>query len=176
MQLTSRLSVSLIFGVAVVSLAFAFYQTRAQSLGMQRDLERQALAVGDSLERTAETLVAEHSYDQLQRLMERFKDRATVTGVAAYDAAGRPLAATTRAGGAAGRHAGIGFAGDAKRMGERGIADRGGMADARDDACATERRDGHRGAFHRAGRGVYRDADGGFVAARAAGEWRCRRW
>ena len=88
MQLTSRLSVSLIFGLAVVSLAFAFYQTRAQSLGMQRDLERQALAVGDSLERTAETLVAERSYDQLQRLMERFKDRATVTGVAAYDAAG----------------------------------------------------------------------------------------
>jgi trehalose 6-phosphate synthase len=94
-QLTSRLSVSLIFGVAAVSLAFAFYQTRAQSLGMQRDLERQALALGDSLERTAETLVAEHSYDQLQRLMERFKDRATVAGVAAYDAAGRQLAATT---------------------------------------------------------------------------------
>ena len=67
MRLTSRLSVSFIFGLAVVSLAFAFYQTRAQSLGMQRDLERQALAVGDSLERTAETLVAEHSYDQLQQ-------------------------------------------------------------------------------------------------------------
>ena len=55
LQLTSRLSVSLIFGVAVVSLAFAFYQTRAQSLGMQRDLERQALTLGDSLERDGET-------------------------------------------------------------------------------------------------------------------------
>ena len=95
MCLTSRLSGSLIIGVAAVSLAFAFYQTRAQQQGMQRDLAQQAMMLGDSLARAAEPLVNEHAYDQLQGLVERFKDRETVSGVAAYDAAGMPLAATT---------------------------------------------------------------------------------
>jgi uncharacterized membrane protein affecting hemolysin expression len=95
MRLTSRLSVSLIFGVAVVSLALAFYQIRSQSLGMQRDLREHALMLGDSLARAAEPLVAERSYDRLQRLVEWFKDRETVAGAAAYDASGMPVAATT---------------------------------------------------------------------------------
>ncbi len=95
MRLTSRLSVSLILGVAAVSLAFAFYQTRAQSLSMQRDLREHALMLGESLARATEPLVAERSHDQLRSLVERFKDRETVAGVAAYDAAGTPLVATT---------------------------------------------------------------------------------
>jgi trehalose-6-phosphate synthase len=94
MRLTSRLSVSLIFGVAAVSVAFAFYQTRAQTQGMRRDLDQQALMLGDTLARAAEPLVAEHRYEQLQRLVARFKDREVLAGVAAYDAAGIPLAAT----------------------------------------------------------------------------------
>ena len=95
MRLTSRLSASLILGVAAVSLAFAFYQIRAQTLGMRRDLEQHALMQGDSLARAAEPLLAKHSYLELQQLVERFKDRETVAGAAAYDAAGRPLAAST---------------------------------------------------------------------------------
>ena len=95
MRLTSRLSASLILSVAAVSLAFAFYQIRAQTLGMRRDLEQHALMQGDSLARAAEPLLAEHSYLELQQLVERFKDRETVAGVAAYDAAGRQLAAST---------------------------------------------------------------------------------
>src|SRR6266849_627818 len=94
MRLTSRLSVSLIIGVAAVSMTFAFYQTRAQALGMQRDLEQQALTLGDSLARAAEPLVADSSYDDLQKLVERFKDRETVAGVAVYNASGRPWVAT----------------------------------------------------------------------------------
>ena len=46
MRLTSRLSVSLTLGVATVSLAFAYYQTRAQTRAMQRDLSQQALMLG----------------------------------------------------------------------------------------------------------------------------------
>src|SRR5271157_1464713 len=95
MRLTSRFSMSLILGVAAVSLVFAFYQTRAQSQSMQRDLREHTLILGDSLARAAEPLVAEHRFDQLQQLVERFKDRETVTSVAAYDAAGTPLATTT---------------------------------------------------------------------------------
>jgi trehalose-6-phosphate synthase len=95
MRLTSRLSASLILAVAAVSLAFAFYQIRAQTLGMRRDLEQHALMQGDSLARAAEPLLAEHSYFELQQLVERFKDRETVAGAAAYDSAGRQLAAST---------------------------------------------------------------------------------
>ena len=95
MRLTSRLSASLILGVAAVSLAFAFYQIRAQTLGMRRDLEQHALMQGDSLARAAEPLLAANSYPELQQLVERFKDRETVAGAAAYDAAGRQLAASS---------------------------------------------------------------------------------
>jgi trehalose 6-phosphate synthase len=94
MRLSSRLSISLIIAVAVVSLAFAFYQTRAQSRGMERDLQRYSLMLGESLARAAEPLAANHSYGELQRLVERFKDRETVAGVGIYDTNGAPLATT----------------------------------------------------------------------------------
>jgi uncharacterized membrane protein affecting hemolysin expression len=94
MQLTSRLCASLIVGVAAVSMAFAFYQTRAQSLGMQRDLEQQALMLGDSVARAVEPLVVTRSYGQLQKLVELFKDRETVAGVTVYNSSGIPLVAT----------------------------------------------------------------------------------
>src|SRR5213592_4306945 len=94
MRLTSRLSLSLIFAVAAVSVGFAFYQIRAQSRGMERDLERESLMLAESLGRAAEPLVANRSYNDLQRLVERFKDRETVAGIAVYDADGTPLATT----------------------------------------------------------------------------------
>src|SRR5260370_16039675 len=50
---------------------------------------------GASRARAAEPLLAEHSDLELQQLVERFKDRETVAGAAAYDAAGRQLAASS---------------------------------------------------------------------------------
>src|SRR5262249_13874548 len=95
MRLTSRLSLSLIFAVAAVSVAFAFYQIRAQSRGMERDLERQSLMLAESLARAAEPLITSNRpYSDLQRLVERFKDRETVAGVAVYDVEGTPVATT----------------------------------------------------------------------------------
>jgi trehalose 6-phosphate synthase len=84
----------LIFAVAAVSVAFAYYQIRAQSRGMERDLERQSLMLAESLGRAAEPLVANRSYMELQRLVDRFKDRETVAGVGVYDVDGTPLATT----------------------------------------------------------------------------------
>jgi trehalose 6-phosphate synthase len=95
MRLTSRLSLSLIFAVAAVSVAFAYYQIRAQSRGMERDLERQSLMLAESLGRAAEPLVANHSYSDLQRLVDKFRDRETVAGVAVYGIDGTPLATTS---------------------------------------------------------------------------------
>src|SRR5665213_1655858 len=95
MRLTSRLGAPLIAGVAAVSLAVAFYQTQLESRNMRRDLQQHALILGDSLARSAEPLVVTRATDQLQRLVESFRDRETVTGVLVYNAAGEPLAATT---------------------------------------------------------------------------------
>lgn len=92
MQLTARLCTALILSVAAVSLGFAFFQTRASTLGLRRDLERHALVLGDSLAKSAEPLLANHSYTQLQHLVDRFKARAPLTGIAVYGMSGEALA------------------------------------------------------------------------------------
>lgn len=94
MRLASRLSLSLILAVTLVSLAFAFYQTRAQSRAMRRDLEEHSFMLGESLAEAAEPLAVSGSVDRLRILLDRFRDRETVTGVAAYDASGGLLSAT----------------------------------------------------------------------------------
>jgi len=75
-------------------MGIAYYQTRAQTESMRRDLERQSLMLGESLARAAEPLVVDGSNDRLQRLVERFKDHESVAGIAAYDGAGKLLAVT----------------------------------------------------------------------------------
>ena len=81
--------------MAVVSLAFAFFQTRADTLGLRRDLEDHAQVLAESLVRSAEPLVARHANRELQRLVDRFKDREQIAGVSVYDADGKPLAITS---------------------------------------------------------------------------------
>jgi len=94
MRLSARLSLSLIAAVAAVSLGFALYQTGAQSQGMKRDLQRQALMLADSLGRSAEPLLASGSFGELQQMVERFKNRETVAGVGVWAANGAMVAGT----------------------------------------------------------------------------------
>jgi trehalose-6-phosphate synthase/HAMP domain-containing protein len=94
-RLTYRLSSALIPAVAVVSLAFAFFQTRADTLGLRRDLDDHAQVLAESLVRSAEPLVARHANRELQRLVDRFKDREQIAGVKVYDAKQMPLAVTS---------------------------------------------------------------------------------
>ncbi|HEV2202489.1 MAG TPA: trehalose-6-phosphate synthase [Bryobacteraceae bacterium] len=75
-----------------MSLVFAYYQTRADTRGLERDLERHALVLGESLTRSVEPLVANHSYRDLQRLVDRFKDRQQIAGIAVYGITGELLA------------------------------------------------------------------------------------
>ena len=56
---------------------FAFFQTRASTRGMERELERHALVLADSLSKTVEPLVEYHSYRELQRQVDRFKDASS---------------------------------------------------------------------------------------------------
>jgi len=94
-RLLYRLSSALISAVAVVSLAFAFFQTRADTLELRRNLEDHAQVLAESLVRSAEPLVARHANRELQRLVDRFKDREQIAGVSVYNAKEEPLAITS---------------------------------------------------------------------------------
>ena len=94
MRLSIRLNLWLIFAVGGVSLAFALYQTQSETHGLRRDLDRQSAVLAESLEKSAAPLVAAHSYRDLQRLADRFKDHERLAGVAVYDAQDQPLAIT----------------------------------------------------------------------------------
>ena len=62
MHVTYRLSSSLILGVAAVSLAFAFWQTRADTQALRTDLENHARVLAESLAKSSEPLVQKRSY------------------------------------------------------------------------------------------------------------------
>ena len=96
MRLTSRLSISLIASVAVVSLAFAYFQMRANRRGLDRELERHALVLAETLSKSAQPLLVNHSYRDLQRLVDQFQNREQIAGVAILNPAGEPLAISSR--------------------------------------------------------------------------------
>ena len=96
MRLTTRLSVSLIASVAVVSLAFAYVQTRANRRGLKRELERHALVLAETVSKSALPLVESRSYHQLQRLVDQFENREQIAGIAVLNMAGQPLAISSR--------------------------------------------------------------------------------
>ena len=53
MRLTSRLCFSLIASVAAVSLVLAWYQTRAHTRDLNRELQRNALVLAETLAKSA---------------------------------------------------------------------------------------------------------------------------
>ncbi|MGA3026291.1 MAG: trehalose-6-phosphate synthase [Bryobacteraceae bacterium] len=95
MRLTARLCFSLIGSVAAVSLVLAWYQTRAHTRDLNRGLQRNALVLAETLAKSAEPLVQSRSLADLQRLVDRFKDREQIAGIAVYDAGRQPLVITT---------------------------------------------------------------------------------
>ena len=89
-----RLSLSLIFGVAAVSLGFAFYQTHTEATALRSDLEHHSQVLADSLAKSAEPLLAKRSNRELQSLTDRLKDRERIAGAAVYDGLGHVVAMT----------------------------------------------------------------------------------
>src|SRR5580700_8062606 len=92
MRLSYRLCFALIFGVAAVSLGFAFYQTQTETRGVEQELEGHALVLGEGRAKSAEPLVGGRSYRELQRLVDRFQNREQIAGIAVYEKNGDPLA------------------------------------------------------------------------------------
>jgi trehalose 6-phosphate synthase len=96
MRLSLRLNLSLILGVALVSLGSAFYQTASEQLSLRRDLERQAQTLAISLEKSAEPIIeSQSSRATLQQLVDRFQNQQRLIGVAVYDPDGMPEAVSS---------------------------------------------------------------------------------
>jgi trehalose-6-phosphate synthase len=94
MRFTLRLSLSLICGVAALSLGIALLRARLETQTLRRNLDTHARALADSLVHSVEPLVERHSLRELQQLVDRFKGREQIAGISVDDLDGRSLAIT----------------------------------------------------------------------------------
>ena len=85
---------SLIVGIAAISLSFAYYSVRTEENQLRSDLERRADVLGESLSANVEQNLSKGSARNLQRMVERFGNREHLAGIAVYDVAGQRLAVT----------------------------------------------------------------------------------
>jgi hypothetical protein len=90
--LSVRLIVSLILGVALVSLFSTYYEVRREKKGLRDDLERRAEVLGESLVGNVEPYLDERSLKQLQRIVGRFSNREHLAGVAILNTKLEPIA------------------------------------------------------------------------------------
>ena len=93
--LSTRLIISLIIGVTLVSLCTSYYQVMMLRRGMRRDLERRAEVLGESLASNVEHDLERDAKHTLQRTVQQFANREHLAGLAVYDPQGHPIAVTT---------------------------------------------------------------------------------
>jgi trehalose 6-phosphate synthase len=93
MRLSDRLIGSLVLGVTLVSLSFAWSDIRARRNQLQVDLVGRAAADAHGLEQ-ALTPYAEGRVERLESAVEKFRTRAQATGLIVYNTALEPIAAT----------------------------------------------------------------------------------
>ena len=98
MRMSFRLVLSLVLTVTLISILFALYQVRADTRSRRSDLEKRAQVLAESLQETVEPLWMKGARGSLRRIVERFGNRERLDGVALYDANGRPILLTARAG------------------------------------------------------------------------------
>lgn len=96
MKITIRLTVSLIFAVALVAVVFSYYQVRDEKKRLINDLERRTIVLAESLQESVKTLMQTKTPAKLNRLVERFGNRERLKGIAIYDMQGNVLASTPK--------------------------------------------------------------------------------
>src|SRR5215469_14358037 len=94
MKLSHRLVISLLTGVATVSMLFAIYQANEETNALKDGIERQAEALAESQEVPVEQLLGDGSAAPLQSLVDRFGSDQRV-GMAVYDSQVQPVAITS---------------------------------------------------------------------------------
>jgi len=95
MRLSLRLILSLIGGVTAVSLVFAIFQAGTEMEAETHEIQRQALLLAESQQKSIEPLVQNGAFGELQAAVDRFQNHERLAGMAVYDANGRPLAITS---------------------------------------------------------------------------------
>ena len=92
MRLNYRLMLSLVGGVATVSLIFAVYQAETEMRSLRDEVQRQALVLAESQQQTAAHMIENASPHELQAFVDQFQNDRRLAGVALYGPAGQPLA------------------------------------------------------------------------------------
>jgi trehalose 6-phosphate synthase len=98
MRLSVRLNLSLVAGVAIVTLFIAAYQTSSETSGWKRDVDHRAALLATTLARPVTPLLVFRGTAQtgteLQAAINRFQTQQDVAGIAVYNAQGEPIAQT----------------------------------------------------------------------------------
>ncbi|HEV2447118.1 MAG TPA: hypothetical protein VGS58_14400, partial [Candidatus Sulfopaludibacter sp.] len=94
MRLNYRLMLSLVGGVATVSLIFAVYQAETEVRSLRDEVQRQALVLVQSQQQAAERMIESGSPREWRAFVDQFQNQPRLAGVALYDADGHPLAIT----------------------------------------------------------------------------------
>jgi trehalose 6-phosphate synthase len=81
--------------VTLVSVGFAMYQTRAENRARRIELGKRAEVLAESLQETAQPLLAGGAYLNLQRILDRFGNREGLAGVAIYNPQDEPILMTS---------------------------------------------------------------------------------
>jgi trehalose-6-phosphate synthase len=94
MRLSVRLIISLIVGLSLLCVLSTLRQIQDVTHVHHGELERHARVLAESIEGSAEPLLAQGADSELRALADRFQNRAGLRGIAIYDSAGRTLAIT----------------------------------------------------------------------------------
>jgi alpha,alpha-trehalose-phosphate synthase [UDP-forming] len=89
-----RLIVSLIVGIALVSLSSSYYEVLREKRSLRRDLERRSEVLGASLAANVEHDLEKNSAQDLQRMVLHIGNGEHLTGLAIYGLQGNLLAVT----------------------------------------------------------------------------------
>ncbi len=95
MHLNKRLMLSLLCGVAAVSLAFAVYQVQAETRALRDEIQRQAIVLAESQQGPVEQVLATGSSRDLQAWVDQYRNRGHLAGMAVYDDGENTLAITS---------------------------------------------------------------------------------
>jgi len=95
MHLSRRLPLALLAGVAGVSLVFATLQALGEMHTLRDDVQRQALVLAESQEKSARQVLESGSTRDQQAFVDQFANHERLAGIALYDRKGRLVAATS---------------------------------------------------------------------------------
>jgi alpha,alpha-trehalose-phosphate synthase [UDP-forming] len=88
MKITFRLIISLLIAAALVASVFSYYQVQNERDTLIQELNIRANVLGESLQESIKDYLQTNATAKLERLVERFGNRARLVGIAVYDSQG----------------------------------------------------------------------------------------